>query len=213
MKFFVITCLTVVLCNAALPQFPCVRLPAAEKLNGLLAEKPVYISPSSVSLKCNVTPAVKKRLLYLLNWRWTDEEKEGYLRKSYAMYKKMFYPHPRFYNYETAYDNLDDSSKSAFAGMEIEKLKWRHQYEYVDAGLILTAAKLALPGLDSLLQHSWKDAIHYPQWAVCLAMARMGDSASEKNIIKECSYDASLNGRLWGDALEQKVKKLVFTCS
>jgi hypothetical protein len=195
-------------------QKPCNKLPSTATLMQQLAKKPVLqIYPRDFLKGCNVTETMINRILYLLNWQWTEAEIEQYNEAIFDEYENIFniksialkLANGNDFLYKQALDSL----KKQLMPFVTKKYGESHAFR-VDAGLVLLAGKLDIKSAIPKLNEALLDTIHYNKWALELALARLGNKSIEDKILNECKYDSSLDGKNWSNDFILKAKKLGF---
>lgn len=179
-----------------------------------LMPKPVNrINPNYYRVNCNVNDSLVKRILYLLDWKWTEKEIKEYLEKDLVEHEGQYKIQKRANAFAKGNDSLYkhglDSLKKEMMLSTQDYLK-KQNYFGVDPGLILLSAKLDIKKAVPLLEQALLDNIHYSQPSVRLALSRLGNKRIEKEIITQCSYNPALIGQAWNDDFYLKAKKLAF---
>lgn len=171
------------------------------------------LHPSHYRLDCNVDEAVKKRMLYLLNWQWTKEELEDYVAFDMKARKE-------FYDIDNRAFTLSKGDKqkqikaadSLMAVIKAEKIDQASRFR-VPNGLLLTVAQLGFVEARPILVQALRDSVHYSTVDVQLALARLGDENMQQKVISEAAYSPLLSGRAWIDDFEKRGRKLAFVAS
>lgn len=199
-------------------QRACTDIPTTAELTDLLKNKPVPEDFSHLLLnkKCNITNAVKQRLLYLTGWQWTNEEIDKYVAKNLSE------------NYDW-FDIDKEAAKTAKGNDSLFKknrdsliLIWqsyihRHMAEeglfIVPREVILSVAYLDYKESVARLLKAQTDAAHYDTATVTLALARLGNQTSVRSVIAKNRYDKSVNGEEWMRVNMESAAKLRFIAS
>ncbi len=199
--------------SISMAQVPCERMPSKSVVSAHLKKaKPVPgMSPMYYSLQCNIDDSIKNRMLYLLDWRWTEDEINGYLNNI----KKDY---PSIFSVSKEASLISNGKNEVFIKVFDSLLKKKYpevtqiftSLYQVDNGVILTTAfsnfKEAIP----LLQQAVSDSIHYHVPTVQLALARLGVEDMENKVIERAAYDSKITGRQWNDVFEKRGLPLIF---
>jgi hypothetical protein len=200
--------------KAQIPQMNCTRLPSRNELVDRLKEKPIIqLNSWDFYMGCNVDDTIKKRLLYLLNWEWTEAEIENYLVRKIGN-------HQGKYGVDFDANQIAKGNDSVFrkAKDSIIKSERKRYYRYledvnfegVDGNLMLTVAKLNYTEAIPILKKALSLPMYYNPNFVELALARLGDTALQRKIIATTTYLPYLDGRRWVDYFNKIGEKLVF---
>jgi hypothetical protein len=195
-------------------QLPCSRMQSNAIALERFMHKPVNkINPNYYTFGCNVNDSLVNKILYLLNWEWTEKEIKEYLEKDLVEHEGQYKIQKRAKAFAKGNDSLYkyalDSLKKEMMLSTQDYLK-NQNFFGVDPGLILLSAKLDIKKAVPLLELALLDNIHYSQPSVKLALSRLGNKRIEKEIITQCSYNSALTGQAWNDDFYLKAKKLAF---
>lgn len=181
----------------------CDRLKTAKELLQKMATRQVSVSFQDFSLKCNVNEAIKNRVLYLLDWQWSQSEIDSNLNTiNINRYKQWF-------NYDekvkviqrgedTLHDMAIDSVNKLMRLDQIAQMK-KNKYFFVSENLVLAAGYINLREAIPILRKALLDSEHYNTQSIELALSRMGDKTLQEKIIKRCAYKPEINGKEWVD--------------
>lgn len=186
-------------------QVPCNRLPDSSKLMKDLAERPVHgISPTLFRIGCNTNSAMKRRILEVLNWRWSRVELDAYLLKKIdtVAIHKVSKENVRLY------DSLLEKNRKDLIDEMTKKNEFR-----VETGIVLLPARLYMREAIPVLEKALLDSLHYSRNAVQLSLARLGNRKAQNEILAQCSNSRGLNDWDWKTDAENKSRKLMFICS
>lgn len=197
-------------------QVKCETFPSSSELLLLLKNKPTNnINYSSFIKKCNVNDSINKRLIYLLDWRWTKIEVESYLENYFNLNKEYLKVESLAKNKSGENDSLFhkyyDSIKMSIKNEEYNEMS---KYYYVDPSIIKTVGFIYLYDALPILKEALKDKQHYNTSVVELSLARLGDINLQKKIILECRYQNELQANEWIDYFQNRiVPKLAYISS
>lgn len=193
---------------------PCSKMPDTAIVSRSLVIKPVGLSsPRYYSWRCNITDSIRRRLLYLLHWKWTaseiktsvvhqlQEEKQWAILEVKA--QKITYADST--RYQLVLDSIIDTEIPG----RMQAMKEGHTF-VVNRNLILAAGHLGMKEAIPLLMKGLSDTVHYPAQAVALTLAKLGHKPLQNKLIAACTYDASLNGKAWLEAFSTKGYQLLF---
>jgi hypothetical protein len=200
--------------KAQIPQMNCTRLPSRNELVDRLKEKPIIqLNSWDFYMGCNVDDTIKKRLLYLLNWEWTEAEIENYLVRKIGN-------HQGKYGVDFDANQIAKGNDSVFrkAKDSIIKSERKRYYRYledvnfegVDGMLMLTVAKLNYTEAIPILRKGLSLQMYYNPHFVELALARLGDTALQRKIIATGEYIPYLEEDQWIDHFEKIARNLAF---
>jgi hypothetical protein len=178
-----------------------------------LSRKPVEIGFNNFVENCNVNDSVRKRIIELLNWEWTNREVDNYLEEYFMGYEAFFKVKENANKLSKGNDSLYKKAYDSIkAGIKDEERKQIAKHFGVNGGIILSSAWLYLSKAKTILKTALNDSVHYNQKEVELALARLGDKQLQRKIINSCIYRKDLDGFEWITYFEDKVaRKLIFT--
>jgi hypothetical protein len=200
--------------NAQIPKMICTQLPSKQVLMGKMENKPVLnLIPREFEIGCNVDDTVKNRLLYLLNWEWTEAEIENYLvmeiGNHQGKYGVDFYANQLAKGNDSIFRKAKDSIIKSDNEIHYRYLKSRNFYG-VDGMLMLTVAKLNYTEAIPILRKGLSLQMYYNPHFVELALARLGDTALQRKIIATGEYIPYLEEDQWIDHFEKIARNLAF---
>ena len=205
--------LLIIFCIKANAQLPCNRVPTNQQLLEALSRKPVEVSRNHFVIGCNVNDSVKRRLLLLLNWKWTDDEIENYLNETITRLGKFYRIEERSKAVSKGNDSLYKHAKDSI----IKKIKLENYNTLlksnafrVNDGIILTVANLYYYEAIPILKKALEDSIHYNKTVTELALARLGNTKFQDKIISQCIYKNELEGSEWINYYNYIASKLLF---
>ena len=211
LKILLVLVFSLSLLNA---QVPCAKLMSKSQVLESLRYKPIRdLRPGHYRLNCNVDDAIKKRMLYLLNWQWTQEELNEYVNRDMSERKDFYNIDKRASTTSKGDEQKQKQAVDSITTMiRAEKMDQASKFK-VPGGLLLTVAHLGFVEARPILIEALKDSIHYNKADVELALAKLGDANMQQKIISRSAYDNSLSGRAWTDKFEKDGRKLVFIAS
>jgi hypothetical protein len=195
-------------------QQDCIGKPTESFIMAALRDKPV--SDIDICWFCigyNVTDSVKQRLLYLLKPEWTANEVAGYLDRYMLLNgfnAEVDSIAKAMSNTDTKFHQIKDSLTKRYKTNALENLK-ANNYFGVSSKLIEAVALLDLKQAMPILKSAQKDTTgryHLP--TVEKAMARLGDKAMQRKIIKECAANKMLDYDEWRYDFSDKFMRLYF---
>jgi hypothetical protein len=198
-------------------QIPCNHprgIKSSLQLSIMLQNKPINIQPSDFIENCNITTSVRKRLTYLLRWQWTQAEINNYYAEKLVIHKNVYLINETANKIANGNDSMyikaKDSIENAIIKRELEyDIKYNHLFT-VPETLILVIGWLNMKETIPFLRDSaLKDQLHYPKWAVELALARMGDKRLQKKIITSCKNDTKSGENFEADYYN-KYRKILY---
>jgi hypothetical protein len=189
---------------------PCNTYPTKEEIMVHLASRPGGGLNHRELNSCNSDSSVRNRLLYLLDWRWSQREIDDYTKRSFL---KMHYDEnakelakKKAKGNDSIYTAVYDSFESAIRKKLMPKMFVLDEVVYSIGQLDM---KEAIPMLKKALQ----DSQHYYIESVVLALARLGDKQMESKILESLKYDSTLNGNRWLTRYNQVYDQLVYIAS
>jgi hypothetical protein len=194
-------------------QYDCTDFIPSKVLKDTLAKKPIPdISFSSFIINCNVTDSIKKRILYLLDWKWTDEEIQNYLNNQIKEHYDWFEIGKNATKIANGNDSLfkkaEDSLILFWKEFILRKMNnpkpisideddnWFNFYK-VNDNIILAAGYLDLLDSKEILQKNKSDSDHYNRNIIETALARLGDAKAQKNVLNYYNYNHQVDGQDW----------------
>jgi hypothetical protein len=206
---------------------PCSELPKTADIVNLLAKKPISDEFHSASLRlgCNVNDSIKKRLLYLINWKWSEDEISNFIKEDLAEHKEI-------YDIENVANKIAKNNKE-FYKRAVDSLtkfweahirrrinrnqvdsyeeaeKWVSFYAVYDE-LLLAVGYLEIKQAIPILEKALLDTIHYNSWIVNVVLSRFGNKNSQKYVINSINYDSSLNGSNWINEYHKQTRYLLY---
>jgi hypothetical protein len=187
------------LVQSSTAQWDCKWAPPEKVVLAKMATKPVNnIYYGDFQETCNITTAVKKKLLYCLDWHWTKEEIDTYCERELRESKDFYRIEEKARDiakgndtlYKVSYDSIKNNIKKAV----MKTIRYG-----VDGNLILGAAYGNVREAIPLLRKAYGDG-HYNIINVELALARFGDKAMEKKALNRIRNPSHLDGREWVDS-------------
>jgi hypothetical protein len=178
-----------------------------------LSQKPVEISFTNFVEHCNVDDSVRRRIIELLHWEWTEMEVENYVEGYFMEYESFLKVKENAQKLskgdDSLYKRVYDSIKTSIKDEERKQISKQFG---VKGGIILSSAWLYLSEAKPILRAALFDSTHYNRSEVALALARLGDKQLQKKIIGSCTYRKELEGFEWLAYFEDKIaRKLIFT--
>lgn len=200
--------------SQAISQQPCNTVPSEKELLVAMSAKPVTdITRMDFQKDCNVTDTVKKRLLYLLKNEWSKQELDAYFRKDLEEHKRIYQIDERIKEATNGVDSLKaharDSIINAINSDTKERLSEGSAFG-VSASIVLTVGYLELKETVPFLKSVISDSAHYNQWAIELALARMGDKKLQGKIINNSNYNPSLEEEDWKNDYYENARSLFY---
>ncbi len=183
---FNVLIMTLLGCNILQAQSACLNLPTPVQIVKLLSKRPVTdIELCQFKIGCNVTTAVKKRLLHLVSGTWTRTEINQYLDAAGEAVKH------------------DSIARQLFITTLYR--------QPVDNSLIRLVALLNMKEALPVLQKALTDTMQrYNIETVELALARLGNQQMESKIVKDCQPNTAIDFDEWMQDFEIKFTKLFF---
>jgi hypothetical protein len=173
-------------------QVPCdkIGLLKPEQLLAMLQYKPVNIEPMRFVAECNVTDTIRKRLAYLLNWRWTPAEIEGYFNQELELHKSFYRIEAKAAavanGNQKQYKKAIDSITKEVNAYTLKYMQKGGLFAVREVNVLVVGWLIMKETIPFLRDSAMQDQAHYPRWAVELALARMGDISLQTKIIDEC---------------------------
>jgi hypothetical protein len=191
-------------------QTKCDRYPSPLSVFEKLKEKPVKIDYRKLTPSCNLNDSIKNRLFYLLNPEWTSFEIEYSANVRLNENYEWLRIEEKAIEISKGNDSIFRVSKDSIKNYWINDYK-KNMKEYnglsSDGSIIQAVAYLDLKEAVPLLQK------YYPSTdsrLIKTALARLGDKVLQKEILKSCLPDTSLNGWDWIIDLQKKGETLSF---
>jgi hypothetical protein len=214
--------ITLVFLNLLLPlllfaQRDCAKLPTEKQLLESLSKKPFGADFRAFHPGCNMTDSIYRRILYLLDWRWTESEINDYLSRNIKEHKRIYLieetAKAMAKGNDSVYRRVVDSITRKVSRETLKNLKAKNYYG-VSKNVILIAAFVGIDKAKPLLREALKDPLHYNAATVELALARLGDKKYQRSIIAQYDYKRNLVGRDWLNYYQDTVaQKLIFVSS
>lgn len=205
MKIYIITLFfTISFFKIARSQNSCVGYLSTSEVFSQLVNKPSVIP--LISLKCNFNDSIKKRLLYLLDWRWTKAEIDDYLERDII-------EHKRIYNIDEVVTKITNSnSNDSFyikkydsIKNEIKKSNLNSIPYGVDVSLIRYMGYLNIREAIPTLYKAFNFPNYYDTIQVELTLARFGDKKLQRKAINRIVNPKGLNVAEWLENFEFSV--------
>jgi hypothetical protein len=194
----------------------CYRFKTSKELLQKMVTRQVSVSFQDFSLKCNVNEAIKNRVLYLLDWQWSQSEIDSNLNTiNIDRYKQWFNYDDKVkviqHGEDSLHDMAIDSANKLMRLDQIDQMK-KNKYFYVSENLVLAAGYINLIEAIPILRRALLAPDHYNTKTVELALARMGNKLLQEKIIKSCIYKSVINGKQWVDYYRSNIaRNLIFT--
>jgi hypothetical protein len=191
-------------------QVPCNKMPSTQFVLTTLQHKPVSMYPGHYALGCNVNDSIKNRLLYLLIPKWTKDEIEDYITKKVRKNYEWYNIEKTAKSVSKGNDSLNKVSVDSLITIwkEYERKQFYEQnLERVDGGLLKTTAFLDIKEAVPVIKKYFNS---YNKDFAILCLARLGNTALQKEIIKSCSYNTLAIGADWNKNFTSTAKKLCF---
>ena len=191
------------------------KIASAQSILETLKYKPIVRTRAKAFVPgCNVTDSVKRRLLYLLHWEWSTIELNEYADRQIIAHKDMYKIDGRAKsvskNNDSLYKIAADSIRDVVKKESLFTLEKTNKFR-VDPYLIIAVGQAGIiEAVPFLRDTALVDPVHYDRWAIELALAKLGDKELQNKIIRECKYNASLNGDDWIKDFKEKFNKLAF---
>jgi hypothetical protein len=208
---------TLILCFAVIDgksQIPCSNGVPEETLLKILAHKPVGVDPNWFYNNCNVTDSVKRRLIYLLNPEWSNEEINYYLDADINKSRNWYEVDERAKSVSLGNDSLFKVSVDSIINyIKSRELKYLESVNFygVDGSILKAVAmaqiKEAIPIFKKIISDKHRS---FNMSIVELALARLGDRASQENIFSECLPENNSDPEARPFELDGKIRKLFF---
>lgn len=196
--------------NTGYSQIPCIKMPSTQVVLATIQHKPVSMYPGYYAFGCNVNDSVKKRLLYLLIPEWTKAEIDNYINKEvnkrYDWYDIEKTAKSISKGNDSLYKVSIDSLVNYWKGYQ-RKQFYEQNLMGVDAGVLKTVAFLDIKEAVPIIQKYFNS---YNKDLARLCLARLGIVSLQKEIIKTCDYNTSMNGTGWNKQLTTVANKLCF---
>jgi hypothetical protein len=216
MKYVLNTLLLVFIFYSIEAQMPCNHpsgIVSSKQLYETLINKPVDINPRSFVNGCNITDSIKRRLIYLLNWRWTKDEIKDYYKKKLVNYKDVYFIEEKTKKVSKGNDSLYKIVKDSIENEIVrDELKYDTEVNHifnVKPAIILTVGWLNMKETIPFLRDSAINNNHYDRNIVELSLARMGDEKLQKKIINSCRNNTKIGQDFERDYYD-KYKKLIY---
>ncbi len=173
---------------------PCNNYPTKEEIMSHLSTRPGGGLNYRVLNSCNYDSSVKNRLLYLLDWEWTQNEINTHAEKEF---KKIGYPKivddyasKKAKGNDSIYKAIRDSYAIEVKKKLVPEMRVLDEVVYAVGQMDI---KEAIPQLRKALY----DTLHYDIESVELALARLGDKELETRILNRYKYNPKLKGQDW----------------
>jgi hypothetical protein len=139
-----------------------------------------------------VDDSIVKRILHLLDWKWTKDELDTYIRSQTSnneYIEKENREAWKIANGDTSiYRVVKDSIR-----IETTKRVLRHMEDNkmfsVSKNVILAAGQIGLKKAIPILEEALKDSIHYHPEYVELALAKLGKKEMVQKVLSDTKYD------------------------
>lgn len=193
----------------------CTKKPSADDLLKSMQYKPVLeVDPCWFCSDYNITDSLKQRLLYLIKSDWTKQEIADYLHRYIEKNKADFEIDAKSSvmakGNDSVFKRVRDSIIEVYSKNQFGYLKSRN-YFGVNSNLIKAVALIGLKEAIPILQGALrKTDSQYDLAVVEMALAKFGDKALQRKIIKECAANTKLNYDEWQHDFSEKFMRLYF---
>ena len=200
-----------ILSNSLVAQVSCSGLPTSTEILIKLSNKPVTILP--IKVDCNFNDSIKRRILYLLDWRWSKKEIDNFLERDIIEHKTIY----AIERNDEKISNGNDSLYLLIYDSIKREIKISNQNSIsflVDPNLIWYAGYLKIKEAIPIIKKGIALPQYYDSISIELALARMGDKKMQKKVLSRLVYYSSLVGYEWLEDFEFRVipKLLYISC-